>query len=200
MTCFRRRRNPAAKSDISETGEGGKPFPACEGKRRKLKKEGAGRGTAGKAAVVGVNDRETNRVAAKHVSCTKANQVQGMVSEHVEPGTKVYTDEAAAYKGMSEFDHEAVNHSVAEYVRDMAHTNGMESFWSMIKRAHTGAFHKISPKHLDRYVQEFAARHNLRDRDTIDIMSAVAEGGVGKRLRYENLIADNGLASGARSA
>ena len=70
----------------------------------------------------------------------------------------------------------------------------------MLKRAHTGTFHKISPKHLDRYVQEFAARHNLRDEDTIDIMAAVAGGMRGKRLRYRELIAPNGLESGVRSA
>ena len=68
----------------------------------------------------------------------------------------------------------------------------------MLKRAHKGTFHKLSPKHLDRYVQEFPSRHNLRDEDTIDIMSAVATGMRGKRLRYRELIADNGLPSGAR--
>ncbi len=69
-----------------------------------------------------------------------------------------------------------------------------------LKRSHAGTFHKISPKHLDRYVQEFAARHNMREHDTIDMMAAVADGGVGKRLRYRELIADNGLPSAARSA
>ncbi len=94
--------------------------------------------------------------------------------------------------------HESVNHGAGEYVRDMAQTNGIESFWSMLKRAHKGTFYKLSPKHLDRYIQEFAARHNLREEDTINIMAAVAEGGIGKRLTYEQLIADNGLNSGAR--
>ena len=69
----------------------------------------------------------------------------------------------------------------------------------MLKRAHKGTFHKFSPKHLDRYVQEFAGRHNVRETDTIDIMATFAAGAVGKRLRYRELIADNGLASGARS-
>ncbi len=81
----------------------------------------------------------------------------------------------------------------------MAHTNGMESFWATIERAHKGVFHKFSKKHLDRYVQEFVTRHNLREQGTIDIMEAIAEGGIGKRLRYKDLIADNGLPSGARS-
>ena len=81
----------------------------------------------------------------------------------------------------------------------MAHTNGMESFWSMLKRAHGGTFHKMSPKHLDRYVQEFAGRHNVRDRDTGDQMTGLVVGMDGKRLRYADLIADNGLDSGARA-
>ena len=94
--------------------------------------------------------------------------------------------------------HETVKHSMGEYVRGPVGTQGIESFWSMLKRAHKGTFHKISPKHLDRYVQEFAARHNVRELDTIDIMGAIADGGAGKRLRYEDLIADNGLFSAAR--
>ena len=99
---------------------------------------------------------------------------------------------------MPEFDHEAVNHSVSEYVRDMVSTNGMESFWAMLKRGHQGVYHKMSPKRLDRYCQEFAGRHNAREADTIDQMAGVVTGMAGKRLRYQDLIADNGLDSGAR--
>ena len=110
----------------------------------------------------------------------------------------MYSDDARAYEGMP-FDHETVTHSLSEYVRGDIHTNGIESLWSMLKRAHTGTFHKLSPKHLDRYVQEFAARHNLREADTIDIMVSVTDGMDGKRLRYRELIADNGLESGART-
>ena len=79
------------------------------------------------------------------------------------------------------------------------HTNGIESFWSMLKRAHKGTFHKMSPKHLNRYVREFAGKHNLRDLDTLDIMGAVVTGMDGKRLKYDTLTADNGLNSGART-
>ena len=81
----------------------------------------------------------------------------------------------------------------------MAHTNGVESFWSMLKRAHKGTFHKMSPKHLDRYVQEFAGKHNIRDMNTAAQMAVVAGGLTGKRLMYSQLIADNGLSSGTRS-
>ena len=86
-----------------------------------------------------------------------------------------------------------------EYVRGDVHTNGAESFWSMLKRAHKGTFHKMSPKHLNRYVQEFAGKHNLRDLDTLDIMGAVVLGMDGKSLKYGELIAPNGLDSGART-
>lgn len=58
--------------------------------------------------------------------------------------------------------HWAVNHRAGYYVNELTHTNGMASFWSMLKRSHTGTFHKLSPRHLDRYVQEFAGRHNVR--------------------------------------
>ena len=69
----------------------------------------------------------------------------------------------------------------------------------MLKRAHKGTFHKISPKHLDRYVTEFAGKHNIRDANTLDQMVGVARAMSDQRLRYADLIADNGLDSGARS-
>ena len=159
-----------------------------------------GRGAVGEEAVVGVKDRETGRVAARHVRHTDAVHVAGFVAETVKPCAKVYTDEATVYNALDPwFDHESVNHSAGEYVRQMAHTNGMESHWATLKRAHKGTFHKFSPKHLQLYIDEFCGRHNVREADTIDIMATFAAGMVGKRLRYRDLIADNGLPSGARS-
>ncbi len=91
-----------------------------------------------------------------------------------------------------------MKHSVSEYVRGVAHTNGIESFWSMLKRAHKGTFHKISPKHLHRYVSEFAGKHNIRDSGTLDQMCDTVARLVGRNLLHRNLVADNGISSGAR--
>ena len=97
------------------------------------------------------------------------------------------------------FEHETVKHSVGEYVSGMAHTNGIDTFWSMLKRAHKGTFHKISPKHLDRYVQEFAGKHNIRDSGTLAQMRHTVARLVGRNLLYRDLIASNGLSNASRS-
>ena len=117
------------------------------------------------------------------------------------PGSQVYSDGHAAYVPLGgEYRHNAVQHSVGTYVIERAHTNGIESFWSMLKRGYQGTYHKMSPKHLDRYVRQFAGKHNLRERDTLAQMADVVSGLVGQRLLYRELTADNGLPSGARSA
>ena len=82
-----------------------------------------------------------------------------------------------------------MKHSVGEYVNGQAHTNGIESFWSMLKRGYMGTYHQMSAKHLDRYVGEFAGRHNARSLDTIDQLRGIVGGMVGQRLRYADLIA-----------
>ena len=99
---------------------------------------------------------------------TDTATLEGFVERHARTGATACTDEAAAYQGLSalRYRHERVQHSVSEYVNGMAHTNGMESFWSHAQRGYVGIHHKISPKHLDRYVSEFSGRHNLRSADT----------------------------------
>ena len=79
------------------------------------------------------------------------------------------------------------------------HTNGIESLRPMLKRAHKGTFHKFSPKHLERYVQEFAGRHNVREQDSLQQVGSLRHGMEGKRLTYKALIQENGLKSGAKA-
>ena len=182
--------------EVDETFVGGLRKNMPKHKRAELE----GRGPIGKTAVVGVKDRETKHVAAKVVRNTDAETLQGFVREHVEPGAEVFTDDATAYAGLTDYRHGTVRHSVGEYVDGHIHTNSIESLWSMLKRAHKGVYHKLSPKHLQRYVDEFAGRQNIREFDTIDQMAVVSGWLVGKRLRYRDLTARNGLPSGARSA
>lgn len=163
-------------------------------KRKALK----GRGAVGKVAVVGAKDRATNRVVAKPVASTDGKTLKAFAEGVSDEEAQVFTDDAAAYQGIAR-DHDSVCHSVGEYVRGQAHTNGIESFWAMLKRGHSGTYHKISPKHLARYIAEFAGRHNDRNNDTFDQMGGIVEGMNGKRLCYVDLIADNGLPNGARN-
>ena len=170
--------------EVDEAYFGGLRENMPKAKRRTLK----GRGPVGKTVVAGAKDRATNRVSAKVIPTAGKHILHRFIAERAAPGAKVYTDDYAVYRGMP-FDHEAVRHVDGEYVRGDAHTQGIESFWSMLKRAHKGTFHKISPKHLHRYVSEFAGRHNVREANTIDQMASVARGMVGKRLTYRALIA-----------
>ena len=177
--------------EVDETFFGGKRRNMSKKKRKLVK----GRGTAGKTAVVGMKDRETNQVTAEVVERTDRKTLVPFVLENADPDAIIYTDDASAYDTLP--NHESVRHSVGEYVRGQAHTNGIESFWATLKRAHKGTFHKISPKHLNRYVQEFAGKHNIRHLDTVDQMTDTVSGLVGRRLALADLVRDNGLSNAA---
>jgi len=173
----------AGPVEADETAIGG-----LEKNKHADKKLRNGRGSAGKTIVHGMLDRPTNQVSAAVVDSPNAVTLQGRVLDATETTAQVYTDEATAYNGMAR-RHEAVNHSTGEYVREQAHTNGIESFWAMLDRGIMGTFHHVSPKHLDRYVTEFAGRHNQRPSDTIAQMRGVAHRMGGKRLSYRMLTA-----------
>ncbi|MCY4475882.1 MAG: IS1595 family transposase [Chloroflexi bacterium] len=169
-------------AEVDETFVGGKDRNRHEWKVQE------GRGPKGKTAVVGIKDRVSGKVEAEVVATTDKHTLQGFVAVNTEVDATVYTDEASAYRGLPR-QHEAVKHSVKEFVRGQAHTNGIESFWAMLKRGYVGVYHHFSTKHLQRYVNEFAGRHNDRPLDTIDQLANMASGMVGKRLRYADLIA-----------
>ena len=169
--------------EIDETYIGG-----LERNKHRSKRQSAGRGAVGKSAVVGAKDRDGD-IRVRHIQKTDAETLQGFVVDNVEPGSHVYTDEHRAYRGLDRvYSHSSVKHSVGEYVNGMAHTNGIESFWAMLKRGYKGTYHQMSAKHLSRYITEFAGRHNVRDLDTVAQMAALAKGLDGKRLRYTDLV------------
>ena len=142
----------AGPVEVDETYIGGRRKNMPKAKRKAM----TGRGAVGKSIVAGAKDRATNRVSATVVPSTDKPTLQRFIADRTADGATVYTDEHGSYTGMP-FDHESVQHGVGEYVRDQAHVNGMESILELsLKRGYTGTFHKISPKHLDRYVREFA--------------------------------------------
>ena len=182
--------------EADETFFGGKS-KSMHRKERKM-----GRAMTNKTEVVGIRDRKTKQVRAAVIR--RRDEVpdgltpKEFVIEHTAPDATIYTytDEAQVYRKLE--NREFVTHSIGEYVRGKVSINGMESFWSMLKRAHMGTFHKLSPKHLQRYVVEFSGKHNIRDLDTLEQMRDTVIRLVGCRLLYRDLIADNGLPSGAR--
>ena len=168
--------------EVDETYIGGK-----EGNKHASKKLHAGRGAVGKTAVIGVKDRDGNQVKAEFIPNTKKAILQGFIHENVKSGSNVYTDDFKSYTNLQGYNHSVVKHSVGDYVNELAHINGMESFWSMMKRGYHGTYHWMSVKHLNRYVSEFAGRHNVRSQDTIMQMVLLAIGMVGKTLPYKEL-------------
>lgn len=170
--------------EVDETYVGGKRKNMSNAERRALKD--AGRGSVGKATVVGLKDRKTNEVQAQVVESADSETLQGFVEKHTDAEATVYTDDSRAYRSLP-FRHDSVKHSMSEYVKGQASTNGIESFCSMLKRGYVGTYHNMSPKHLGRYVNEFAGRHNARELDTEEQMAQVVRCMDHKRLRYEDL-------------
>lgn len=151
--------------EADETYVGGKE----KNKHKDKKTPGSqGRNTTSKAAVAGVLDRETGEIRAMKVKDVKGKTLRALIKKNVELGTEIHTDEWMGYKAIStEFNHSVIMHSNGEYVRGIIHTNTIENFWSLLKRGIIGQYHKVSVKHLNKYIDEFCYRYNNRDNDLV---------------------------------
>lgn len=169
--------------EVDESYIGGK-----ESNRHAAKRKAVGRGTAGKQAVLGIHQRD-GATWAFPIDGTDRVQLQSAIVENVKRGATVYTDSHSGYDELKGYNHFSVAHSVGEYVREQIHTNGIESFWSLLKRGYVGIYHQMSVKHLYRYVNEFSYRHTGRREDMMDCICATVNGMIGQRLSYQELIA-----------
>jgi transposase-like protein len=156
-------------------------------KDRRLRYEQLG-GHHGKAVVQGILDRNLRQIRAKVVPNTTRETLQNEVLKNVKDGTKVYSDNAVGYDKLHyRFVHEFVNHA-EKYVDGRIHTNGLENFWSLLKRTLRGTYVAVEPFHLYRYVDEQTFRYNNRKNMTDAQRFALAMSQIGgKRLTYAEL-------------
>ena len=138
-------------------------------------------------AVVGIRDRSSREIRAMVVPRTTQPHLLRALAMHTARDARVFSDGNPSYRVLP--NHQAVRHSVSEYVAGEAHTNGIESFWAMLKRAFHGTFHHFSPKHMARYINEMATRQSWREFDTVTILGMIAKRLIGRSLTYAELTA-----------
>jgi transposase-like protein len=175
--------------EIDETYVGG-----IEANKHEHKKLKAGRGSVGKAPVLGMRERgKGGRTKLLKMDAVDGQTIQDTIVQNVEIGSVLHTDDAAVYGEMGGlfFSHDSVNHSAGEYSRDGVTTNSIEAVFAVLKRGLHGVYHHASKKHLHRYVDEFAFRLNQGNvaRHTLNRLDSFVAGTKGKRLTYKTLIA-----------
>lgn len=177
-------RKLAGEIEVDESFIGGKARNMHPGTRR-----AKGRGSVGKAAIMGLLERH-GEVRAQVVPDTKKRTLQRIVKANVEPGATVHTDESLSYTGLCEsFTHEVINHA-EQYVRGNVTTNRIENFWSLTKRTIQGTYVSVEPFHLGAYLDEMTLRFNARKKNDSERFLAVVSAMSGKRLTYRALIGE----------
>ena len=177
--------------EADETFIGGKASNMHKSKREaKIQ----GRGTVGKAIVLGLLERDekgkASKVKAKVIPDTQRETLHAEISQHVETGSQVFTDAWKAYRDLSPaYAHQFVDHAVA-YVQGNVSTNGLENFWCLLKRSVKGTYVSVEPYHLFRYLDEQAYRFNDRKGSDSDRFVKAMQSLAGKRLTYAELTKD----------
>lgn len=174
--------------EVDETYIGGLSRNMHRDKRSKL----GGTGGSGKVAVMGLLERN-GKVRAKVIGNNKRETLHGEVRAHVAEGAHLFTDSWVSYNGLdADYIHQVINHA-EKYVDGQIHTNGIENFWSLLKRGIKGTYVSVEPFHLFRYLDEQAFRFNERKGKDADRFLEVARNVTGKRLTYTELTGKDNL-------
>jgi len=193
---------PDTEVEADESYIGGKLRNMHRSKKEKLGMAGSGGFQRNKTIVMGVVDREKKQIRAEVIPFADREKMHAMVHKHVKMGSTMYTDNHIGYDGLAfHYDHEVVNH-METYVRGRVRTNGIENFWSLLKRQLHGTYIAVEPYHLHRYVDEQAWRYNHRKREGNNekipdserfqlLLSQI----VGKRLTFAEAIGKSGETS-----
>jgi transposase-like protein len=172
--------------EADETFIGGKARNMHKAERaRKI----TGTGGKDKTAVMGILERGkdgTSKVRTAVIPNRKKKAIQAEVRKHVEAGSALYSDALKSYNGLNEFEHQVIDHAV-QYVDGAVHTNGMENFWSLLKRGINGTYVSVEPFHLFRYLDEQVYRFNNRKMTDAERFDFAVKGIVGKRLTFDQL-------------
>jgi transposase-like protein len=175
---------PSAEIEVDESFIGGKArnMHLSERKRRIT-----GTGTKDKTAVMGILERG-GKIRTTVVPNRKKHELQSQVRQHVEAGAALYSDALLSYSGLaSDYAHQVVDHAV-QYVDGRVHTNGLENFWSLLKRGISGTYVSVEPFHLHRYLDEQTFRYNTRkDMNDSQRFELAMSQVFGKRLTYDQL-------------
>lgn len=180
------------ESDETFIGPNPRKMNRTQRKKYDIRRGKDGQPYIGKAAVHGILDRELRQVRAHSIPNVKRETLQELILQNVTPFAKLYTDEFTGYQGIEKkYIHKVINHS-REYVKGQVHTQGIENFWSLLKRSLRGTYVAVEPFHLDAYVDEQIFRYNNRatkdnpltdaDRFTLAVTQIV-----GKKLTYAEL-------------